>query len=362
VPNGGSDGDDLVAPLTREEIPVIVSWKDPTVHRSELPSSTLKPTPSEVTDLGDRAFYADLNARGRESADAFALEDYEECPTLEDMFLEAIVNSFEESKCFFPRALLSTLVTHDRVFKELSSVLNQTHNSSQIHAYAEKICKEEPLWKSDDDNRPPRIKSFKKIFVILVLIEQTRRIGKFLEENVDDLDLPLIKKLKPKNKNGARFDLCRNPEEKLECFQEWSQSAIRKFEEWQWTMVAPFFHKGIRKDVQHFPLKPSIILPFTKNSSHENGSRSRTEIAGGYGHVFKVDIHPDHHNFDLPKVRLTPLPHTAWVLQGRALLANTDVSLRTRALPSNVSTRKKRPTLKKKLGCSKCSATMPTHI
>jgi hypothetical protein len=82
------------------------------------------------------------------------------------------------------------------------------------------------LWKSDDDNRPPRIKSLKKIFVILVLIEQTCRIGKFLEEDVDDLDLPLIKKLKPKNKNGARFDFCRNPEEKLECFQEWSQSAV----------------------------------------------------------------------------------------------------------------------------------------
>jgi hypothetical protein len=119
------DGDDLVAPSMRKEIPVIVSWKDPTVHRSELPSSTLKPTPSEVTDLGDRAFYADLNARRRESADAFALEDYEECSTLEDMFLEAIVNSFEESKCFFPRALLSTLVTQDRVFKELSSILTK---------------------------------------------------------------------------------------------------------------------------------------------------------------------------------------------------------------------------------------------
>jgi hypothetical protein len=66
--------------------------------------------------------------------------------------------------------------------------------------------------------------------------------------------------------------------------------------------VAPFFHNGIRKDVQHFPLKPSIISLFTKNSSHEKGSRSRTETVGSYGHVFKVDIHPDHHNFDLRKV------------------------------------------------------------
>ena len=123
--NGRSEANVLAAPI-QEEAPVTVSWKDPTVHKLELPFRTLKSTPSEVTDLGDRAFYADLNAKCQASADVFMLERRGECSTLEDILREAIVNSFEEGKSFSPRALLSTLVSQERVFRELSDILKQT--------------------------------------------------------------------------------------------------------------------------------------------------------------------------------------------------------------------------------------------
>lgn len=280
------------------------------MNQAEIPSSHFKPPISEVTDLGDRAFYAELNAKGRDSPVAPPRQGSEENLTLQEIFREAMVKIYAESKGFFPRALLSSLVTEACVFNELSNTLHQTHPQAQLQAYAETICKEILMPQDDDDNRHPRIKSFKKIFAILVLSEQTHRIIKFLEEDVNDLKLPLDKKLKGKNR--TRFDLClQKPEEesggkterKLECFQGWSPAAIERFEEWQWTMLAPFFHKGTRKDVQHFPLQGSVILPFTKDTRREDGRRHRTEMEGGQGRVFMVDIHPDHHNFDVPKVR-----------------------------------------------------------
>jgi len=303
VQDGSSSENDSGVPGEKKKAPAIVSWKDPAVDKSEIPSSVSRPPKSDITDLGDREFYACLNATGRKSTASFPLNDSQEHLALQDQFFEALVRIYEEKKGFFPRALLSTLVTEDCVFNELTRCLNNTHTTSQIQEYAKNICEESPLPRDEDDSRPPKIKSFKKIFVILVLIEKTSSISKFVEEDVNDLDLPLVKF--QKGKNGSRFDLRlpRMQDKPLECFRNWTQFYIKAFEEWQWTTVSPFFHKGTRKDVQHFPLQDSVILPFTADSRRDNESEFRTEIEGGYSRVFKVDIHQNHHNFDLPKVR-----------------------------------------------------------
>jgi hypothetical protein len=98
----------------------------------------------------------------------------------------------------------------------------------------------------------------------------------------------------------ARFDLRRKHHEGqiLECFRNWSQSKIRAFEEWQWVTVAPFFHRGSRKDVRHFPLQDSIMLSFIEDSRRNKKANLQTVLEGGYGRVFKVNIHSDHHNFN----------------------------------------------------------------
>lgn len=281
----------------------ILSWKEPNVDKSEIPSSVLKPPSSDITDLGDREFYANMNAMGRAASTSIALDEGLEPLALQDRYFEALVRVDDQKKGFFPRALLSTLVTEEFVFQELSSHLNNTHNQSQIQTYAKRICEELPLPKEDDDNRPPKIQSFKKIFAILVLIEKTPSISKFLEENVNDLHLPLVKV--PKGKNGSRFELrlSHMQEKPLECFRNWTQFSIRAFEENQWTTIAPFFYKGSNKEVKHFPLSDSVMLPFTSDSRRDKTNEFPTEIEGGYSRVFKVDIHPDHHSFDLSNVR-----------------------------------------------------------
>jgi hypothetical protein len=143
----------------------------------------------------------------------------------------------------------------------------------------------------------------------LVLIEKTSSIPKFLDEDLNDLHLPLTKLRK--GRNGSRFELriSSNPSKILECFGNWTSLYLKNFEEWQWTTVSPFFYKGSCRDVEHFPLQPSIMLPFTMDCRRSKESEYRTEIEGGYSRVFKVHIHPDHHSFEMPKVLyLRPTP------------------------------------------------------
>lgn len=282
----------------------MVPWRERSLQKSDIPLAVHKPPPSDVSDLGDRYSYVELPARRRKYAGQPIRHDGEKNLRLQDRFYEALVKPHEEKKGYFPRALLSTLVTVECVIEELTNKLRETHTTSVIRDYANKICEEcaQPI--DSEDHRPPKIKSFKKIFVILVLIEKLSSISKFLDENLNDLDLPLVKSLK--GGNGARFDLRRlhAQDKSLECFEGWYQLHITLFEEWQWTTVAPFFHKGTcNKEVQHFPLDKSVMLPFKTDGRRDENIDTRTEIEGGFGCVFKVELHPDHHNFDLPKVR-----------------------------------------------------------
>jgi hypothetical protein len=297
----------------RKELGLVV-WREPAVNKSEIPSNISKPPPSEVTDLGDRFSYAKLHSAVRKSTIYDDKDDGEQHLALQDRLFKERVRIDDQAKGFFPRALLASLVTEDAVIKELTRTLNDTHTPSQIREYAQRICEERALPK-EFDNRPSKIKSFRKIFAILVLVEKTSCISKFLEleGGVSDLDLPLVKI--PKVASGSLFHLGKVPppglpKKRLECFHNWTQAPIAAFEYWQWATIAPFFHKGLRKDVQHYPLQNSVILPFVPPSvddREERESNSRTEIEGGYGCVFKVKIHADHHDFDLLEVG-NPLP------------------------------------------------------
>lgn len=299
--------------LSTERASGLLSWKEPPIQISEIPPAAHKPPPSDVTDLVDRVFYADLKEKRRKDVTKSVRRECENDLKLQDQFYEALVKPYEEKNGYFPRALLSSLVTVECVLEELTNKLRETHPVSLIREYARRICEESPQLSDDEDHRPPKIKSFKKIFVILVLIEKIPSVSKFLDEDVNDLDLPLAKA--SKTGNGARFDLRRSRalDQSLECFEGWNQTHVTYFEVWQWSTVAPFFHKGTRKEVQHFFLQNSVMLPFKTDSRRDDNMDTRTEIEGGFGCVFKVELHPDHHNFDLPKVRDHTVPIDTWL-------------------------------------------------
>lgn len=283
--------------------PVIVPWNEDAVDISDIPSHCNKPATSDITDLGDRGFRANEYLAHRRSLDLLRFEQNYEHLALRERFSEVRVRC-GKGKGFFPRALLSGLITEKCVYEQLSHAkcLGNEHTADQIRAYAKTICEESLVYSFKGDSKPPRTKSFKKIFTILVMIEETSSILKFLQEDINDINLPLENH--PWGRNSSLYDLRRGGTntEKLECFKSWTQFKIEAFYEWQWATISPFFHKGFRKDVKHFLLHDSVILPFMPDGSQEDEIRSRAGIKGGFGRVFRVTIHPEHHNFTLSKV------------------------------------------------------------
>jgi hypothetical protein len=218
--------------------------------------------------------------------------------TLQQRLFSALQRADGSQKDFFPRNVLAKIITEKCVRDELCKHLDlDAHNKKAIAEYAWQICEETEF----EENGTKKIKCFRKIFVILVLIEKTPAIIKFLEKGVNDSDLPLEKVERKHEKRSYDLRLSRNRDKRLKCFsKQWNQLHIRNFEELQWTTLSPFFGKGGHKEVKHYRLQDQVTLPFIEVAPHRNrlDPHKTLEFEGGFGRVFKVDIHPDHHNFD----------------------------------------------------------------
>jgi hypothetical protein len=157
--------------------------------------------------------------------------------SLQERLFSALQPAHEGKKDFFPKNVLSTIIDEKCVRGELAKHLEDTHDNEDIADYATRICEEE---KYEDANKNKKIRCFRKIFVILVLIEKTPAIIKFLEKDVKDSDLPLKKVERPEEKGAYDLRLSRNPKKRLKCFsKKWSQLHIRNFEEFQWYAYSP---------------------------------------------------------------------------------------------------------------------------
>lgn len=187
-------------------------------------------------------------------------------------------------KGFFPNSIFTMLINEEVVGQELRRWHEfRRLGSANLDRLAQTICGD---------------RSFKKIFALLVIVNKLVHIEAFITDDVTDNDLPLCKVFRP-GSNLFGLGRKRDTHDALRCFESWGHSTIRSFEEWQWTVLAPIFKKGQRKDVKHVVLSHKHPLPFTKDSRLDSdGGISQ----GGHSTVFKVEIHPDHHNFNTPLV------------------------------------------------------------
>lgn len=204
------------------------------------------------------------------------------------------------------------MVNTSSVRAELQQQCRGTLDAETIEAHTQKIC-------GGAAAGGRHVPSMKKIFAILVLCEMLPAITRFISEDVTDRDLPLRKVPRRGGVRSRRnmFSLCRRGDRQgaarpLGCFDDWSALATIKFEEWQWTTLAPFFHRSRRGNVGHFTFQDQIPLPFTADSRYGYGDEeedgdegsvtSPDEVEGGFSSVFRVDIHPQHHGFGGYKV------------------------------------------------------------
>ncbi|KAK0642183.1 kinase-like domain-containing protein [Cercophora newfieldiana] len=144
-------------------------------------------------------------------------------------------------------------------------------------------------------------RTYRKIFAVLVQMNNVGAIFDFVREEVSDEDLPLMQYIPPVQTPDALLQLRRkndatNP---VRCFVGWRNYLVRAFFGDQWAMVSPFFARGEHRNVRHYQLADGDILPFTYDSRDESGPNGQGILErGGFGEVFKVQIHHDHHGFE----------------------------------------------------------------
>ncbi|KAI0410238.1 kinase-like domain-containing protein [Xylaria grammica] len=199
---------------------------------------------------------------------------------------------------FLPGTLLPDLLTEAVIREELGKIeislfkrfkeWVETCNTRDVEQDACLICGHGKL--SDNVER-----SYLKIFAILLLIDRSAAIRKFITDavncrSVSDEDLPLVKV--PVRGKTALFKLRtadrgeKTP--KPTCFSGWSIATLDAFERWQWKVLTHSFDGKREPHETHVIKHPQTVLPFTfMRNQYEHKSTT----------VYKVKIHKDHHRF-----------------------------------------------------------------
>ncbi|KAK4663675.1 hypothetical protein QC763_610490 [Podospora pseudopauciseta] len=263
--------------------------------------------PSEITDLGNGQYMRDPDRKSRFLQRRKSRNHTKDRKSLQTQLFQSLhpLDDEEKEKGFIPIDLLPLLITEESVYKELSGPLRETHDEKTIRRYARKICAETTENSIEGDKPKTKTITFRKIFAILVLVEKSSSITKFLKENINDSDLPLVRVSNPTRPGEYDLRCSRERDKQLKCFRgSWSPLQIRNFASWQFVTLAPFFAKSeLYKEVEHYVLQDGIIMPFLTDPNKQAISNDpfvdsqQEELLGGGGRVFRAILHPDHHSF-----------------------------------------------------------------
>jgi hypothetical protein len=190
---------------------------------------------------------------------------------------------------FLPNNALDRIITKQRVLRELSH-----HKVAAPRDNLDFLTGE--IWEvSPSSLKSQKETTRRRIFAILGLMEKIEEIMGFIDEGLYDSDLPFILsegsrpgllQLRRKGKHGRPIQL----------FDKWKPHELESFNNYQWQLTAPYFRLSTDTDrkVQHYNLEESsTILPFIEDDEVRRGT-GRAE--GGFGDVWRVKIHPAHHN------------------------------------------------------------------
>ncbi|KAL2195580.1 kinase-like domain-containing protein, partial [Corynascus similis CBS 632.67] len=130
-------------------------------------------------------------------------------------------------------------------------------------------------------------RSRRRLFALLLLNLSAKCIKCFVKCGVTDMDFPFTQdpNSSESTKVHPRGDV--EYEKPLNCFSEWKPSEVEWFLHWQHIVASPFFDLEPGK-LYLYTLPKDSVLPFIE---------SERAGEGGHAHVWKVLIHPAHHNF-----------------------------------------------------------------
>jgi hypothetical protein len=129
-----------------------------------------------------------------------------------------------------------------------------------------------------------------RLFAILVCMDMGMYASSFLQEGLDDKDLPFVRsEIETERPGTGHFELRSkiHPDCPIRCMSKWSKRQIATFSHEQWSVLAPIFKW--EPNIRHYELDDNCVLPFI-----EDQERTGKTGEGGYGSVWGVRIHPAH--------------------------------------------------------------------
>jgi hypothetical protein len=309
-------------------------FKTDTLNPPKPPSSTASHN-SVVNDLGDARYHADLrtsrdsrastdevlvhsgaglpvtidrpehretdvpgqgDATRRQKVEGNWKDQFTDVEPLGESIRAALqVSQTKERGKFLPNDALDKIVTRERIYSELRNYNLDFRSPALLDFLADKI------W----EVTRPRGKETtrRRIFAILGLIEQCGDIVDFIQDDLYDSDLPFILS---DSEHTGRPQLCRKEKNggliPIEFLKKWRIPVRESFNYNQWQLIAPYFQllTDSNRKVLHYPLADQIILPFIEDDEVVRGA---SHAAGGFGDVWRVKIHPAHHNYCEDTVR-----------------------------------------------------------
>lgn len=216
-----------------------------------------------------------------------------ECPDrLGDELREAYRDTESKQRSeFLPIDALDRIVTEDRVKEEIGKFSKIP--SDELDQHVQYVLGASTI--------PGQTTSRKKIFAILALIDKLEAIWDFVAEGIYDAHLPFEKEKtqSPDGSRKGRLDLSRKsgPDGAtrilIRAFRRWTGNEVTNFERTQWNVHIPIFFLNTKKEpkVRHYPLQESVVLPFIEDDEVKQGGKM-----GGFADVWRVKLHPSHHN------------------------------------------------------------------
>ena len=129
-----------------------------------------------------------------------------------------------------------------------------------------------------------------KIFAILTLMNKIPSVSSFEDSSLTDECLPL-RIVAESRSQYYRAESKFRPERPIRMVLDgWDAADIDRFMDLQWRFLSPFFSRPDprEKKPRFYQFDKSCILPFTEVDHIQSG---------GFSDVYRVKIHPDHHDF-----------------------------------------------------------------
>lgn len=209
-----------------------------------------------------------------------------ETDTLKERIIGLIQSCEKNTNSFVPGGQLQNILTKEVVKANIATLFQDRAESDHIQI-TNSICV---------DENTIQTKGRRKLFALLHIIEKPRSIVKFIESEIYDKDLPLEEITQPRGLR--RFKRADDTSDIAHfTFKDWSYINYQNFLTYQWKFHVPFFTQDTNRNGEIRTLDDQMILPWI-----DDGTSGEKVQESGYSQVYRVKIHPDHHDFKTANV------------------------------------------------------------